>query len=322
MTMTFSAADATVVSIIVESIIYGFSIFMFGVTVWILVYSRPTERVNYLMCVAVSLLFILGTMHIAVDAQSAYSSLVPPGDSPLHGSEKSTPTLKNVIHECEILLADAVLIYRCYATWRNIWVIFPSIVGWFSVFVTGTLSVWTMSLPENGNFFDHANTKWYISYTALAVATNLMSTCLLAYKLWAIDRAMSQHRKTRSVLRPVMRIILECGAVYSIALLISIVTYRVRSNGTYVMMDIIGQIIPITFYVIILCASMSQFMLSPTQLSAPQNRESVQILPTSMALGESRMLITRTPVEVHISHCVDHDGTASLASANGSEKAV
>ena len=80
--MSFTVTDGQMVSIIVEGVLYGmtsftmihgyyviiaispvgFSLFMFGITLWAIVFRKLAGKTNWVMGTISCLLFILGTM--------------------------------------------------------------------------------------------------------------------------------------------------------------------------------------------------------------------------------------------------------------------
>ncbi|KAF9809099.1 hypothetical protein IEO21_07568 [Rhodonia placenta] len=258
------------------------------------------------MCTATCLLLILSTMHIIVDSRRVWVGFIRAENAEIYFSDVSKETWKNAIYEFETLIADGVLIYRCYIVWRSVWVIVPPIVGYCSVIVAGTHTVWSIAqLVGNPNdIFINETSQWVISFYALALATNFVATGLLAYKLWTSASRVAPHGG--SSLRPVLIVIMECGALYSVSLLVMITTYRAHTNAAYVVIDIIGQIIPITFYMVIIRATMIK--IKPNQPSTIQLSEPVYAVPSStIATTDSE----RTkPMEVHIARFVDRDRTS------------
>jgi hypothetical protein len=74
---------------------------------------------------------------------------------------------------------------------------------------------------------------------ALAFVQNIMTTGLLAYRIW------QQHRKSQGVvasaisLIPLVRIIIESASIYLLNLLILIILYALDSNGQFIAQEAI-----------------------------------------------------------------------------------
>ncbi|KAF8837554.1 hypothetical protein BDN67DRAFT_972826 [Paxillus ammoniavirescens] len=262
--MGFTLNEAMLVAIIVESILYGLLIFLFGVTLWALTYQRKSAEISCLMLGAACLLFILGTMRLVVDANHLWQGFVTSGDPDLFFQDVTKYTLKNSLYVIETLVGDAIIIYRAYVLWRRIDIVIIPIIGWIAIVVTGTHATLSISQSSTTNasvLYERQAAQWVLSFYSTALATNLLATGLLILKLWAGHRnEVGLQRTTRkSLIHPVIVIVMECGAVYSLTLITLLFTYVYASNGVYIMTDVIGQVIPITFCVIIVRTAMLRF---------------------------------------------------------------
>ncbi|OJA12827.1 hypothetical protein AZE42_04236 [Rhizopogon vesiculosus] len=68
MVQDISIEAAIILAIIIESILYGISTFLFGITLWSLTYQRNSAEVSRLMIAATCLLFLLGTMPAVIES--------------------------------------------------------------------------------------------------------------------------------------------------------------------------------------------------------------------------------------------------------------
>ncbi|OAX34653.1 hypothetical protein K503DRAFT_698338 [Rhizopogon vinicolor AM-OR11-026] len=242
------------------------------------------------MLIAACLLFLLGTMRVIVDANHVWQGFISSTDVDMFFEDVTKNTFKNALYELETLVGDAILIYRCYVVWGRIQVIIIPIIGWLAVATTGTHAVWSISQlsPTNANIiFQEETGQWIISFYSVALVTNLISTSILALRLWLLHRRSTGIQMTRSHVYPILLIIIECGALYSMSLVTMLATYLVASNSAYIVIDMIGQIIPITFCLIITRTAMLRF-----------NDRRVQWRFTST--GTSDYLPTARPVKVRI----------------------
>ncbi|OJA12826.1 hypothetical protein AZE42_04237 [Rhizopogon vesiculosus] len=296
---------AVILAIIVESILYGISTFLFGITVWSLTYQRNPSEVSRLMLVAACLLFILGTMHVIVDANHVWQGFISSGNADLFFEDVSKNTFKNAIYGVETLVGDAIVIYRCYMVWQRIEVIIIPIIGWLAVVATGTHTVWSISQlsPTNaGTVFLEETGKWVISFYSTALATNVLATSILALKLWLVHRRSLGVQMTRSRVYPILLIIIECGALYSMSLVTMLASYLAASNSAYIVIDMIGQIIPITFCLIIIRTAMLRLDDGTSQGLYARTKTS------------DRLPVVR-PAKVHIDHMTVTDTEVGKASA-------
>ncbi|KAF8637285.1 hypothetical protein AX17_002924 [Amanita inopinata Kibby_2008] len=266
-----SVKSANLVSVIIEGTLYGFSALMFFMTIWALVYKRTAKQLNYLMFGIACVLFTLSTLHIIADARHVYRGFIVANGTDTYFLNGRENTFKNSVYELETLVADAVLIYRCYIVWQNLWVLIVPVLLWIGTAIAATHTVWSISQPivQGDTIFLLEVGRWALSFYALALATNVIATGLLAYKIWHVNRAVARIRSSstatthsysdgNSSLQSLLLLILECGALYSFTLIVMISVYTAKSNSAYLVIDLIGQIIPITFYVIIIRATVAR----------------------------------------------------------------
>lgn len=65
---------------------------------------------------------------------------------------------------------------------------------------------------------------------------------LLAYRVWYIDQNITRSlRHHKSQLRPVLHVIIDAGMIYSFTLLAALICFVNRSNGQYVILDLVGH---------------------------------------------------------------------------------
>ena len=116
---------------------------------------------------------------------------------------------------------------------------------------------------HKGDVFAAQTGQWITSVYALSLATNLSSTCtchaldscltlaltpsplaaLLAFKIWSVARKSAQYR-SNNIFTPVLRVIIESGAVYSMTITAALISFVVQSNGVYVVLDMVSLIRP------------------------------------------------------------------------------
>ncbi|KAG1809650.1 uncharacterized protein BJ212DRAFT_595953 [Suillus subaureus] len=148
---------AVVLSLILECILYdeycnrfpclmpgldhssGFSIFMFLGTICALTYNRRSDRPSLVVAV---LLLILSTVHVAVNIIHAEDGLMKYRDTFLGGPvaffedfSQITYLIKDTLYVMQTLVADGVVIYRCYIVWQSTRVIILPCMLCSSIFV-------------------------------------------------------------------------------------------------------------------------------------------------------------------------------------------
>jgi len=123
--------------------------------------------------------------------------------------------------------------------------------------LTGFTSVHTISRSNGDDVFLAGIEQWITSFFATTLACNFTATAFLAYRLWTIERSVRATRVGQSLNRPALMIVIDAGILYSTTLLAALICFAVKSNGQYVVLDMIPPIISIAFYIIILRVAIS-----------------------------------------------------------------
>ncbi|KAI9573136.1 hypothetical protein HD554DRAFT_1146001 [Boletus coccyginus] len=271
---------AELLGVLLETLLYGFSLLMFGGTIWTLLYQRSTRLVNRKMLAVACLLLLISTVHLVIHIIRVMYGLILyrdtyPGGPIAYFSVVSQWTfyLKNLVYIAQTVVGDGVILYRCYVVWQSKPVmVFPLLLwcgatgtcntfngGWLTLMtdiseVTGFVSGMTAALTTEGGVFGGALNQWITSFWATAFAANLLATLLLIFRIWYINRKLTRLGASSggSQLRPILQILVDAGAIYSVTLLVALICFVIQSNGQYVVLDMITPIISITFYMVII----------------------------------------------------------------------
>ncbi|TFY78571.1 hypothetical protein EWM64_g5437 [Hericium alpestre] len=179
---------AGIISTVLEDILYGFSVFMYGGTLWILFNRRTTKKVSRAMVVVATLLFIFPTMVcltpawiLAIaDLRTAYRRGHPPyhrracgqprfrAGRPGHvvcNPAQFTFVFKNAIYAFQTVTGDGVV---------SIWVIIFPLIMLCSVITTITGAVWACSQadPAQGDIFAAQTGRWITAFYASTLSTH------------------------------------------------------------------------------------------------------------------------------------------------------
>ncbi|KAI0055290.1 hypothetical protein BV25DRAFT_1833279 [Artomyces pyxidatus] len=212
------------------------------------------------MVTIATLLFVFSTMHIGVDIHRIIQGLVDnrnfiPGGPPVWFEDVSqfTFVFKSAIYSFQTITGDAVVIYRCYVVWQSIYVIIFPIMMLLGVAVTAAGSVYACSratLAQGGIFFGDTD-QWITSFYAATLSTNMLCTLLLVFRIWQINSRVSRGH-TGVSLKPVLLIVMDAGVLYSVTLLSALIAFVSKSNGQFIVLDMVTPIISIAFYMVII----------------------------------------------------------------------
>ncbi|KAI0632706.1 hypothetical protein C8Q77DRAFT_1262323 [Trametes polyzona] len=259
---------AGILSTTLQAILYGYAVFMFMLAMWIMLRDRRRRQVNYALVGAGCALIVLGTAEMAVNIARIYQGFVTIG--PFVSVSDPTFVAKSIFYNTQTLILDAVVIYRTYIVWQNVLVVIFPLIGWCGLLgaLTGLfcrfwLTIWSAggSIGLNialvnssklaGDVFAVQTGRWITAVYALTLGTNLSSTLLLAGRIWTVTRRSAQYRSS-DILGPVLRVIIESGAIYSMTITAALISFVVKSNGVYVILDMISPIISIVFNMLII----------------------------------------------------------------------
>ncbi|TFK34335.1 hypothetical protein BDQ12DRAFT_613696 [Crucibulum laeve] len=187
------------------------------------------------LCIFITFDMVLSFYHSLLAFVSATG---PDAATRVYTDISSWINLVNVLFET--VVGDLMLIYRCWVVYNRSWLsVSPSIILWLGclacgirvIFLAGTLHV--PALVNSEKTYPYHSAFWGIS-----VAVNIVTTSLLVWRLWTIDREASQYRTSQSVrheslLRHVMRIILESGMIYTASAIATFITVVAKSTASY-----------------------------------------------------------------------------------------
>lgn len=126
-------------------------------------------------------------------------------------------------------------------------------------------AVYSMTLVTN-----LSATSMYFVIRQIFPRTTLNSLYLglLAYRIWTINRTTTQWRTTDH-LSPVLRVVIESGALYSLTIIAAIITFALKSPGVYVILDMVNSFLYVTML-------RRQLTRTPYHKDIPDNIHSLQ----------------------------------------------
>ncbi|KAN0082383.1 hypothetical protein V8E55_008178 [Tylopilus felleus] len=296
---------AELLSVILEAILYGFSLLMFGGTMWTLLSQRSIQQLNRKMFAVACALLVVSTAHLVVHIIRVMFGLILyrdtfPGGPAAYFLDVSewTWNAKNHIYVVQSLIGDGVILYRCYAVWQTVYILIVPMILWCVAGVSGFMANITAAHATQSGVFAGVVQKWITSFWAATLATNLLATVLLIARIWYVDWKATRFRSHQSSqLRPILHILIDAGAFYSLTLVVALICFVNESNGQYVILDMVTPIISITFYMVIIRVGMAS--------------RSAQLPFRNMSLEASLSAERRRRMQVHITtlteNKIEHD---------------
>ncbi|KAF9238251.1 hypothetical protein BU15DRAFT_47951 [Melanogaster broomeanus] len=265
---------AELVATLLEALLYGFSLLMFGGAIWALVTQRSQNQLNYKMLIVACLLLLFSTAHLVisiirvVEGLIIYRDAFPDGSMGYFSHPRHWTTVSGgSVYAAQTLIGDGVILHRCYSVWQSKLVLVLPVLLWCGVVFTGIAIPYVASRTDApsaavsavlpNHVFIGTISHWITAFYALTFTTNLFTTILLAYRIWSVDHYATCVRSSRSSqLRPILRVIVDAGAIYSVALLVVLILFLQAWNGQFVVLHMVTPIISIIFYMTIIRVGM------------------------------------------------------------------
>lgn len=239
--------------------IWGFYFSLFCASMYVLRYKRRGGRPNYVLIGASITIFILTTSEIILLSIRLYQGVID-APSPEYSDDFFVGTgppiygAETILQLANMLVADATLIWRTWIVWNKrteivgfnmlLWFTTLGFSLWESVIELRAMGVASLEDPTLLLVI-----RGTIIIQSLTLVQNALATCLIASRLWRIDRAASAYKQ--SSLMPVIWVVVESGALYT-ALWIEEIATSATSNtpGLFSVSQLVSPIIGVTFSLI------------------------------------------------------------------------
>ncbi|KAF9261824.1 hypothetical protein L218DRAFT_474203 [Marasmius fiardii PR-910] len=247
------------VDVILESGLYGISLILFMSTLKEL-FLMSCNRWN--MVILTLAFFILSTLGFTTDIYNVITTSKIIISSPTLTPAMAwylAPHVSKILgffaYTAAALLADGVVLFRCYRLCRSKKVLILPGILWLGLLVSsvGNLVISaSFKLPTQEQ--RSLQRIWFTIFLSLSLSTNLIGTGLLAYAICSIDAAGRPHRSRlfSPAATTVLRVVVESGLIYSVFLVTAIVSCVFKSSTQKIFTSLAVSMVPITFYLIII----------------------------------------------------------------------
>ncbi|TFK34658.1 hypothetical protein BDQ12DRAFT_762712, partial [Crucibulum laeve] len=150
-------------------------------------------------------------------------------------------------------LGDALVIYRCFIIWNNnIYVVALPIILLLLSISTNALLLWWYTHPGSATLAQ--TLPWMETIYPFAFAQNVLTTGMIAFKIWRQHRSSSASgvidTASRLSLINIVRIIVESAMIYTVQLLILIILNPFHHNAQFIVQSAVVPSIGIVFVLI------------------------------------------------------------------------
>ncbi|KAJ7144466.1 hypothetical protein C8R44DRAFT_916504, partial [Mycena epipterygia] len=156
----------------------------------------------------------------------------------------------DVLYVTQCILGDSIAVYRCWVLWDRSWsiVALPLILLAANI-VSGYVSCQQLATSTAERLFDPAVRDWIMAFYTLAVAHNAVTTGLMAFRLWWVDRYISD-RFAHPRFKTTILLLVESAALYFMLQIVVLVAFVTHSNIQFLLLGAIPPVIGITFTLI------------------------------------------------------------------------
>ncbi|KAI0322970.1 hypothetical protein OF83DRAFT_1181048 [Amylostereum chailletii] len=201
-------------------------------------------------------LILLATARFIIDTTNVFVAFV--GHDPrserivyLQDVKQQLFTTKHCILITALTIGDSFVSYRCWIVWgKRLYIILLPVTLTAGSFASGTYLMWSYSNLPNQTVLTEQ--KWLKPLFSLSLASNAVATSLLAYRIWDVER-QSAHALDNSQARlmPIVRIVLESGAISAAYLFAYVMCLSVGSQGLELMSEMATPLTGIVFTIVI-----------------------------------------------------------------------
>ncbi|KAJ7183459.1 hypothetical protein C8R46DRAFT_984653 [Mycena filopes] len=333
----FPITEAQIVASFMESVFWGIYLITFFLCIRSLLFrpdfglkrlsdlNWPMLLVALAMCCFATLDVAVGLMH-NIQAFILYRGAGGAADV-FSDISNWVNVVKTVNVVMQTTLGDGMLIYRCWVVYERSWriVAFP-ILLWIGGAVCTVMNiVLEIRLHSNALVTSTSLRPVIISFWVLTIILNILTTGMLVYRIWQVDRKSAQfaYRTTSSStggatrtrpsrLKQAMRIIIESGLLYTTIALITFITYITNSNSAYATSDVEVQVVGIAFNLIIIRAGIRAAEEEEEAMKAGSNHYPLHVVRGAMVTSLSAV------DGVHVT--VTRDSDSDRAMQAGREK--
>ncbi|KAJ8508686.1 hypothetical protein ONZ45_g9063 [Pleurotus djamor] len=265
-TMESSLAFAELVGLVLETLFFGVYLTVFMGSCYLIFSAGPNGRftrggmMNRAMLSAFCVLFASISTHWVIDVVRLFRAFVfkqHGGPTPFYAFlSDGTNVAKTALYALECVIADSIMVLRLHYVWGRSYLVcvFPALTT-MSFIVTGTgITYQFVIIKPDVDVFASECGRWILSSFALTLVTNIYSTSLIAYKLWATLKPLQRLNVAGSLPhKRILQIVAESAALYS-----SVPQFHYQcppaltsSSGRFPSLDVTSPMIGIVFCLII-----------------------------------------------------------------------
>ncbi|KAG9227899.1 hypothetical protein CCMSSC00406_0009733 [Pleurotus cornucopiae] len=251
-------------------------------------------------------MFVISTTHMSMNGWRVLQGFSVHSDDVFAYLDSLTrwdQVFKDTLYVTQELLGGAAAIYRCFIVWNSRWrVIAVPLLLLVGSARYGICFQFTHA-KTNPSIFAKPLSSWIYSFYSLAVAQNIITTSLLAFRPWRASMKSAKYKTEKNVLLPIVRILIESAALQLFVEILLLALYSQRVDAQDILLELVTPAVGITFNAITI----------RLKLRGIQNSNSASIFSSSdpvQTIGHLPMRRIRVDISREIEE--DTDGKPAL----------
>ncbi|KAH7930154.1 hypothetical protein BV22DRAFT_1028657 [Leucogyrophana mollusca] len=306
--MVLSSDTAALIGFGCEAVLYGGYCVLFIVSLMVLLRRKSSTRsISNPVLLANCLLFLCCTTHFALEFNHYCTTLQSTG-VPGYSQENRPLAAADFLISLTDLIGDLILLYRCWMVWgKNYYVIilpfFTAIAGFACIMEVFHDVLILVSEGSAAGTPPADLVPLGIAGYVLPLATNVVVTGLIAYRIWDSSRDINYNLiGGTGAARRALTLIIESGALYLVVQLIFVVLFAMANPAEAIMGVIAVQIYGIAPTLIIIRVSLGISSEHTSKTMASTNIEWMTHRPNATGTSATRFttdadITTDTDVE-------------------------
>ncbi|SJL17100.1 uncharacterized protein ARMOST_20642 [Armillaria ostoyae] len=297
--LIFDSLDLNFNRMILESLLQGMYTLIVAITLWTTFSTSKKSGNSFLLSVVITL-YVLATVAFGVDWAYQRRAFIQNGDNfftiffalqAICPWWRASQLVIGITGGLSTFIVDITIIWRCWVFWGRQWriVLIPGLCA-----IAGTIaksmqirSVFINTTTDIGNTGGFAaDINWALVYISLTLATTLLCTLLIVYRIVRLASGLSSYGN-------IVEIVIESSAMYSLTLIVYLALVARNLESSYyadMIMAYIKVIAP-TLLIGRVAASSNPNSTSPVIVNSTRDRSSV--LSRFMARKQETVIVCR-----------------------------
>ncbi|KAK0222360.1 hypothetical protein IW262DRAFT_1460672 [Armillaria fumosa] len=295
--LVFDSLDLNFNRTVLESLLQGLYTLVVAITLWT-TFSTPKKAGNSFLLTVVIVLYVLTTVAFGVDWAYQRRAFIQNGDNfftvffalqAVSPWWRASQLVIGISGGMSTFIVDITMIWRCWVFWGRRWlvVLIPGLCA-----IAGTIaksmqirSVFintTTNIGNTGGFA--AQVDWALIYLSLTLATTLLCTLLIVYRIVRLASGVSSYGK-------IVEIVIESSAMYSLTLIVYLALVARNLESSYYADMIMAYIKVIAPTLLIGRVAAGSSTISSSQVIINATRDRSSILNRFMARKQETVIV-------------------------------